>query len=264
MLKPAHRPSEHRTEPSGVALPGRGRRAGSGRILVLAAALFSSSPLAAAQDEPDSGILYQYQRPKAPGDAFALRFDVPPDHLPAVLITNRTADPEVTTDDETIDFGSTLVLPLPVDDAGGLTGLDGVLPAEVTPEQLANSVVEIRLVFLSIATGEFLLSDPLELMPEDSPVDDDEPDQDASDQDESALTAQDMAPSTADEAAEDDPETQTTSGENDNPPNPKSGSYAVGSNIINTPMGTMAVRSLTSAAMLSIYDQPTPVQGSGH
>ena len=260
MLKPALPPSDT-TARTRVAAPG-GRHAGTGRTLAaLAAALLLWSPLAAARTDAASEIQYQFQRPSGPGDPFSLRFDVPPDHLPAVLITNRSTEGS---EEDAVDFGSTLALPLPVDESGGFTGLDGVLPDEVTLEQLDNSVVEIRLLFLDTDSGEFLLSDPIELRPEETPTEEVEDETSASEEGDDALTAQDLAPSSTDDG---DEEIEHVSDENDNPnPNPKSGSssYVVGSNIINTPLGTMAVRSLTSSAMFSIYDQPTPVQGSGH
>ncbi|MFG0316054.1 MAG: hypothetical protein ACF8XB_02180 [Planctomycetota bacterium JB042] len=238
-------------------------------MLALAAGALSlglATPTLAQDPDP---IEYQFLRPGAPGDAFSLRFTVPDGLVPAVLITNRTnAEP---TDDESWDGTSTMFLPLPVDPSGTFTGLDGVLPEGVTLEELQNSIVDFRILLLDPLTESFLLSEPLPL--QSPPVGEESVEEPSTEgeSDEDALTAQDMNPSGAGGSSASsggDQETEHVSeedGTDASNPNPKTGSYSIGWNLIpNTPLAILALGNISSAALLSIYDQPTPVQGSGH
>lgn len=273
MLNQVHPPLDQlriaRGNPSaGTRLSGRGRA-----LLLVAGALLAWPTTVHAEDESPP-IEYQFLRPAAPGEPFSLRFTVLPGYLPAVMITNRLATEP--TDDSSFDSTTTLILPLPIDPSGTFTGVDGVLPEGVTAEEFENSIVEFRLILFDPLTELFVLSDPLTLQEEEEDDDEAPPDEDPADDsdsstsDDEALTAQDMSPGGEGSSSEtdEDPDTETVSDEEDGNEDSAPGkptTYSVGWNLISTtPLGTLATRTLSSAALLSIYDQPTPVQGSGH
>lgn len=223
-------------------------------VLLSGATLLSHSKLEA--QEATVQIEYQFDQPEAPGDSFSLRYTVPTGYESAVLIGNRTDEESTENPEQETGITSALILPLPGAGESAWTGLDGIVPESVTTEELEQSIVDIRIVLFNPQTGEILLSDPIPLSNQGlNPGGSDEVDE--------ALTSVDMA------VSEENPGEGDGSDESGDPDSSESDvtpySVATAELANGASFGTLALRVIAEASLkVSIHDQPTPVQGSGH
>ncbi|MFH0944343.1 MAG: hypothetical protein V2A76_04020 [Planctomycetota bacterium] len=252
----AHRTADHGTGVTGF----RGAFKGIWMLLVLAA-LPSSSASAGGPPLVPTEVSYQFIRPESPDDLFSLRYLVPPGFKSAIVICDQPkslagqAAPA-----GSVDWSRALLL-LPPDSGSGLVGVDGRLPANIKPLELSRSLVQVRILLADRAANTYLISGPIPLGHE-IPINE-------LDQEEPSTNdpAADTIMTVADLGLTEQPGEEAEAPPEDNSDTITGSSHLLGlDTLVSQPFSYLPLTSLAGGGLIwfSSHDQPIPIQGSGH